>query len=95
MTEQNGQPVEEYTTVQALFVRKRNCLLLRADFSPLFVDYYLHLMQHKQRNAEAEDTMFKQLLAFFTLHLVSRPWQEYHAWTLNIKAPMRHWPRVH
>ncbi len=88
MTEQNGQPVEEYTTVQALFVRKRNCLLLRADFSPLFVDYYLHLMQHKQRNAEAEDTMFKQLLAFFTLHLVSRPWQEYHAWTLNIKAPM-------
>ncbi len=88
MTEQNGQPVEEYTTVQALFVRKRNCLLLRADFSPLFVDYYLHLMQHKQRNAEAEDTMFKQLLAFFTLHLVSRPWQEYHAWTLNIKTPM-------
>ncbi len=88
MTEQNGQPVEEYTTVQALFVRKRNCLLLRADFSPLFVDYYLHLMQHKQRNAEAEDTMFKQLLAFFTLHLVSRPWQEYHAWTLNIKSPM-------
>ena len=32
--------------------------------------------------------MFKQLLAFFTLHLVSRPWQEYHAWTLNVKTPM-------
>ena len=32
--------------------------------------------------------MFKQLLAWFTLHLVSRPWQEYHAWTLNIKDPM-------
>ena len=88
MTEQSGQPVEEFTTVQAIYVRKRNCLLLRADFSPLFVDYYLHLMQHKQRNAEAEDTMFKQLLAFFTLHLVSRPWQEYHAWTLNIREPM-------
>lgn len=89
MTEQqNGQPVEEFTTVQAFFVRKRNCLMLKADFSPLFVDYYLHLMQHKQRNAEAEDTMFKQLLAWFTLHLVSRPWQEYHAWTLNIKDPM-------
>ena len=88
MTEQSGQPVEEFTIVQAIFVRRRNCLLLRADFSPLFVDYYLHLMQHKQRNAEAEDSMFKQLLAFFTLHLVSRPWQEYHAWTLNIKDPM-------
>ena len=88
MTEQSGQPVEEFTIVQAIFVRRRNCLLLRADFSPLFVDYYLHLMQHKQRNAEAEDSIFKQLLAFFTLHLVSRPWQEYHAWTLNIKDPM-------
>ena len=89
MTEQqNGQPVEEFTTVQAFFVRKRNCLMLKADFSPLFVDYYLHLMQHKQRNAEAEDSVFKQLLAWFTLHLVSRPWQEYHAWTLNIKDPM-------
>lgn len=88
MTEQTEQPVEEFTTVQAIFVRRRNCLLLRADFSPLFVDYYLHLMQHHRRNAEAEDTMFKQLLAWFTLHLVSRPWQEYHAWTLNIKDPM-------
>ena len=86
--QQNEQPVEEFTTVQAFFVRRRNCLLLKADFSPIFVDYYLHLMQHKQRNAEAEDTMFKQLLAWFTLHLVSRPWQEYHAWTLNVKTPM-------
>lgn len=88
MTENNGQPVEEFATVQAIFVRQRNCLMLRAEFTPLFVDYYLNLMQHGNRNAEAEDTMFKQLLAFFTLHLVSRPWQEYHAWTLNIKEPM-------
>lgn len=88
MTEQNGQPVEEFATVQAIFVRHRNCLLLRADFSPIFVDYYLNLMQHNNRNAEAEDTMFKRILAFFTLHLVSRPWQEYHAWTFNIKSPM-------
>lgn len=88
MTEQNGHPVEEFSTVQAIFVRHRNCLLLRANFSPIFVDYYLNLMQHGNRNAEAEDTMLKQLLAFFTLHLVSRPWQEYHAWTLNLKSPM-------
>ena len=88
MTDNNGQPVEEFATVQAIFVRHRNCLMLRAEMTPLFVDYYLNLMQHSNRNAEAEDSMFKQLLAFFTLHLVSRPWQEYHAWTFNIKAPM-------
>ena len=88
MTEPIGQRVEEFTTVQSLFVRKRNCLLLRADFSSLFVDYYLHLMQHRCRNAEAEDTIFKELLAYFTLHLVSRPWQEYHAWTFNVREPM-------
>lgn len=81
------QSVAEFTTVQSVFVRGRNCLLLRADFSPLFVDYYLHLMQHKLRNAETEDTRLKQLLAYFTLHLVSRPWQEYHAWTFNTRTP--------
>lgn len=79
--------VPEYVTVQSLFVRRRNCLLLRADFSPIFVDFYLHLMQHALSPREQEASIFKQLLALFTLHLVSRPWQEHHAWTLNIKAP--------
>ncbi len=87
MPEESPQPVEEFATVQSIFVRHRNCLLLRADMSPLFVDYYLNLMQHGQRNAETEDAVFKQLLAYFSLHLVSRPWQEYHAWTLNAKTP--------
>lgn len=81
------QAVAEYTTVQSVFVRGRNCLLLTADFSPLFVDYYLHLMQHQLRNRETEDGILKQLLAYFTLHLVSRPWKEYHAWTFNVKTP--------
>lgn len=87
MSDQHVNGVEEFATVQSVFVRNRNCLLLRADFSPLFVDYYLHLGQHGLRNAEREDSVFKQLLAFFTLHLVSRPWQEYHAWTLNVSEP--------
>lgn len=79
--------VEEFTTVESIFVRGRNCLLLTADFSPLFVDYYLHLMQHGMRNEEPVDGTLKQMLAFFTLHLVSRPWQEYHAWTFNVREP--------
>lgn len=97
MSEQNQPPtqaqpddshfVEEYTTVHSIFVRQRNCLMLKADFSSLYVGYYLHLMQHGLRNAPVEDGVFKELLAFFTLHLVSRPWQEHHAWTFNVKTP--------
>ena len=87
MSEAEQKPVEEFTKVESIFVRGRNCLLLRADFSPIFVDYYLHLMQHGLRNDETEDTVLKKLLAYFTLHLVSRPWQEYHAWTFNVCTP--------
>ena len=87
MSNQQQVPVAEYTTVQAIFVRQRNCLMLQADMSPLYVDYYLHLMQHGLRNAECEDSVVKKLLAYFTLHLVSRPWQEYHAWTFNTCSP--------
>lgn len=89
MAEEAQQPekIAEFTTVESVFVRGRNALLLRADFSPLFVDYYLHLMQQGMRNEPCEDGIFKELLALFTLHLVSRPWQEYHAWTVNTKSP--------
>lgn len=79
--------VPEYATVRSIFVRQRNCLLLQADFSPIFVDFYLHLMQHALPCRETEASVFKQLLALFTLHLVARPWQEHHAWTLNVKTP--------
>jgi molecular chaperone Hsp33 len=87
MSDAEQKMVEEFTKVESIFVRGRNCLLLQADFSPIFVDYYLHLMQHNMRNEETEDTVLKKLLAYFTLHLVSRPWQEYHAWTLNVCTP--------
>lgn len=97
MPEQNTTPSDnspdtsqftaDFSTVLSIFVRQRNCLLLKADFSPLFVGYYLHLMQHGMHNAPIEDSLFKDLLAYFTLHLVSRPWKEHHAWTFNIKSP--------
>lgn len=81
------QDIPEYSTVESVYVRGRNCLLLRADFSPLFVDYYLHLQKHGLRNEQQEDFTLKQMLAFFTLHLTARPWQEYHAWTFNVRTP--------
>ncbi len=85
MPEENTQPVAEFATVQSIFVRHRNCLLLRADFSPLFVDYFLNLMQHGRRNPAREEGVFRQLLAFITLPQDSRPGKEYHAWTLNLR----------
>jgi len=81
------QPVAEYTKVESIFVRHRNCLLLRANFTPIFTDYYLHLMEHKMRHKEDLDETLKDLLAVLTLHLVARPWAETIAWTANIRAP--------
>ena len=81
------QPVEEFTTVQSLFVRHRNALLLRGQFTPVFTDYYLHLMQHGIRHAPELDGMLKDSLAMLALHLTARPWAETIAWTVNLRAP--------
>ncbi len=35
------------TEIRCYFVRKRNCLLVRGRFSGMYMDYYLHLMQHE------------------------------------------------
>ena len=80
--------VEEFVTVESIFVRGRNCLALRAKFSPLFTDYYLHLMQYGLRNEEIYDSLLKELMAYFTLYMVARPWAEQHAWTVNLKTPI-------
>ena len=56
--------VEEFVTVESIFVRGRNCLALRAKFSPLFTDYYLHLMQYGLRNEEIYDSLLKELMAY-------------------------------
>lgn len=77
----------DFSVIESVFIRHRNCLLLRGEFTPIYTDYYLHLMQHGLRNAPTIDSDFKKILAYFTLHMVSRPWAEYHAWTLNLKSP--------
>lgn len=81
------EPVEEFTTVESIFLREKNCLLLRADFSPIFTDYYIHLMDIKERHPEGLDTTLKQMIASLTLHLTARPWAETIAWTANLRAP--------
>ncbi|QYM79702.1 Hsp33 family molecular chaperone HslO [Horticoccus luteus] len=74
--------------VRTYFVRGRNALVARANFSELFVDYYLHLADQKMHPQAAHDAMFKRALAAFTLHCASRPWNELTAWTINFQAPL-------
>lgn len=78
---------EEFTKIESIFVRHRNALLVRGQFTPIYTDYYLHLMQHSIRPPAEPDQMLKDMLALLTLHLVARPWAETIAWTANLRAP--------
>ncbi len=78
---------EEFSTIESIFVRHRNALLVRGQFTPIYTDYYLHLMQHAIRPPAELDQMLKDTLAVLTLHLVARPWAETLAWTANLRAP--------
>lgn len=77
----------ESIEIRCYFVRERNALLVRGEFSPIYTDFYLHLMQHQIRYQEAQDQQLKDALATLTLHLASRPWNEATAWTLNTRNP--------
>lgn len=81
------EPTEDFTTIESIFVRHRNALLLRGQFTPIYTDYYLHLMQHSVRPPGELDQMLKDTLAMLALHLVARPWAESIAWTANLRAP--------
>lgn len=74
--------------VRSYFVRGRNALLTRADFSPLYVDYYLHQGQHGYQHTPSLDESLKEFLAALTLHCASRPWNEAWAWTIHIAQPL-------
>ena len=78
---------DDFTTIESVFVRHRNALLLRGQFTRLYVDYYLHLMQHGIRHPAELDQMLKDALTMLVLHLVARPWSETIAWTVNLRAP--------
>lgn len=87
MTDPIPRP-ETALEVTTWFVRERNALLARAEFSSLYVDYYLHLSDHGMRYAPAHDTLFKDLVAALALHAAGRPWNETIAWTLNLQDPL-------
>jgi molecular chaperone Hsp33 len=74
--------------VPVQFVRSRHALVARADFSDLFVDYYLHLGAQQMKPAPEHDAIFKRALAAFVLHQASRPRNELTAWTINFQVPL-------
>ena len=73
--------------IRTYFVRSRNALFVRVDFSELYVDYYLHLAANALKPSPEHDAMFKRALAAFVLHTASRPRNELTAWTMNFQAP--------
>lgn len=73
--------------VRTSFVRGRSALLARADFSALYVDYYLHFAQLGRRPTSQNDQLLKDTLAALTLHAASRPVAEVTAWTVSIQQP--------
>lgn len=75
------------TRVESIFVRHRNTLMVRANFTDIFIDHYLHLADQKLKPAPELDQKLKELLVVLTLHSVARPWSETHAWTVNLRAP--------
>lgn len=83
MSNPNASPLE----VRTYFVRGRNALVARADFEPLYIDYYLHRADHDLKYSNAHDTMLKEALAALTLHLASRPQDETCGWTMNFHDP--------
>jgi molecular chaperone Hsp33 len=74
--------------VRTYFARGRNALIARADFSQIYVDYYLHLADYglQVKNDAAEYA--KSALAAITLHCASRPRSERIAWTVNFQSPL-------
>ncbi len=83
------EPDLSVVELRSYFVRRRNALLVRGRFSPLYLDYYLHLMQHGIQHAEPLDQALKDGLAALALHLGSRPHDETAAWTIHLKEPQR------
>jgi len=88
-SEENNDGKGEWTPVEvrSYFVRQRNALAVRASFGPLYMDYYLHWMQHGIALDRRVDAILKDSLAALVLHMVTRPLDETAAWTINFQEP--------
>lgn len=84
---QMPEPELSSADLQSFFVRGRNALMVRGRFGPVYLDYYLHLMQYGIQQDEKLDALLKDALAALALHLCSRPRDETCAWTIHLEEP--------
>lgn len=84
-SEQGAAPNE--VEVRSDYVRSRHCVVIRGDFTAVWEDLALHLLQNAHRVDPDAQRLLKDALAGLTLHLVSKPRDELSAWTLNLVAP--------
>lgn len=88
MSESEQTDANEMLAIKSRFVRGRNMLYAKADFGQLFVDYYLHLKDHRLELTSDLDERLKKALALFSLHCISRPRNEILAWTVSFQEPL-------
>lgn len=62
-------------------------MLVQADLSPMFVDYYLHLADQGLKPLPDDEALLRRGLVAFTLHCASRPRHEHLAWTISLQQP--------
>lgn len=84
--EKRGEPSQ--VDIRSYYVRERHGMAVFGQFAPIYMDYYLHLMQNSLRYEQRHDQLLKDALATVTLHLCSRPQNEMTAWTINLQDPV-------
>lgn len=88
MSDDSSSNDSEMLPIQSCFVRGKNVLYAEADFSLLFVDYFLHLKDNAIELSAEHSERLKTALALFSLHCISRPRGETLAWTINFQEPL-------
>ena len=87
MTENNSID-DSMVEVRCYFVRHKNALAVRANFSQIYMDHYIHLLENQIKTDQLNDQNLKDALAGCALHLASRPWDEVSAWTIHFSNPL-------
>ncbi|MDQ8203924.1 Hsp33 family molecular chaperone HslO [Pelagicoccus sp. SDUM812003] len=88
MPDQSPSNESDLLAIKSRFVRGRNVLYARANFSQLYVDYYLHLKDNRIELEPSHDQRLKTALALFSLHCISHPRNDVLAWTVNFQDPL-------
>ncbi len=88
MESENFGQESDHTRVESLFLRGRNVLLTRADFSPLMTQWRNHLDRNCLEFPVELLNMFQRALGVFALHCVSRPRRQTLSWTINFQEPL-------